>query len=53
MPRIGAHILWGNGVDEMRRMLTDISNWTSDRLPEGCENVNEGEILAVFGARIL
>ena len=63
MPRFGAHILWGNDVDEMRRtpfdywmlsfpshMLTDISNWTSDRLPEGCEKVNEGEILAVFGA---
>ena len=31
-------------------MLTDISNWTSDCLPEGCEKVNEGEILAVFGA---
>ena len=63
MPRFGAHILWGNDVDEMRRtpfdywmlsfpshMLTDISNWTSDRLPEGCEKVNEGEILAEFGA---
>ena len=63
MPRFGAHILWGNDVDEMRRtpfdywmlsfsshMLTDISNWTSDHLPEGCEKVNEGEILAVFGA---
>ena len=61
MPRFGAHILWGNNVDEMRRtpldyfmlsflshMLTDIRNWTSDRLPEGCEKVNEREILAVF-----
>ena len=58
MPRFGAHILWGNDVDEMRRtpldywmlsfpshMLTDIINWTSDRLPEGCEKVSE-----VFGA---
>ena len=30
-------------------LLTDIRNWTSDRLPEGCEKVDEGEILAVFG----
>ena len=63
MPRFGAHILWSNNVDEMCRtplnyfmlsfpshMLTDTRNWTSDCLPEGCEKVNEGEILAVFGA---
>ena len=54
--------MWGNDVDEMCRtpldyfalsfpshMLTDIRNWTSDRLPEGRKNVNKGEILAVFG----
>ena len=54
---------WGNDVDDMHRtpldywmlsfpshMLTDIRNWTSDRLLEVCEKVIEGEILAVFGA---
>ena len=58
----GVHILWGNDMDEMHRtplnyfmvsipfhLLTDIRNWTSDCLPEGCEIVNEGEILTMFG----
>ena len=55
--------MWGNDVNELSRtpldywmlpfsshMLTDIRNWTSHSLPEGCEKANEGEILAVFGA---
>lgn len=63
MPKFGAHILWGNDVDEARRtpldywmmsfpsqMLADISIWTSNCLPQGSANAKEDEVLAVFGA---
>ena len=53
VPKFGAHILWGNDVDEAWRTPLDYwmmsfpsQYWTSNC----CANAKEEEILAVFGA---